>query len=169
MGRQAGIDVETVLWTTLLVGLVVARLGFVWEFRSAYFGSPLEILDVRDGGWSPTAGFVGAWLFALSRPVSCMPPCISFIMDMPPCMAYMWSAIKACRSVAVLASIIFWCMSCMVFMRGSIDAMGIGAPMPVMAGVGGGEVFMPPGPAQAEASVVADTAMSVRSAVMDNA
>ena len=68
MGRKAGIEVETVLWTTLLVGLVVARLGFVWEFRSAYFGSPLDILDIRDGGWSPTAGFVGAWLFALSRP-----------------------------------------------------------------------------------------------------
>lgn len=67
VGRRAGIEVETVLWTTLLVGLVVARLAFVWEFRSAYFASPLDILDIRDGGWSPTAGFVGAWLFALSR------------------------------------------------------------------------------------------------------
>ncbi len=66
-GRKAGIDVETVLWKTLLVGLVVARLAFVWEFRSAYFASPLDIVDIRDGGWSPAAGFVGAWLFALSR------------------------------------------------------------------------------------------------------
>ena len=66
-GREAGMDVETVLWTTLVVGLVVARLGFVWEFRSAYLASPLDIIDIRDGGWSPTAGFVGAWLFALSR------------------------------------------------------------------------------------------------------
>ncbi len=66
-GRKAGIDVESVLWHTLLVGLVVARLAFVWEFRSAYFASPLDILDIRDGGWNPTAGFVGAWLFALSR------------------------------------------------------------------------------------------------------
>ena len=61
MGRKAGgIQVETVLWTPLLVGLVLARLGFVWEFRSAYFASPADILDIRDGGWSPTAGFVGA-------------------------------------------------------------------------------------------------------------
>ena len=67
MGRKAGIDVETMLWTTLLVGLVVARLAFVWEFRSAYFASPLDIVDIRDGGWSPTAGFVAAWLFAVSR------------------------------------------------------------------------------------------------------
>jgi thiol-disulfide isomerase/thioredoxin len=66
-GRKAGIDVESVLWSTLLVGLVVARLAFVWEFRSAYFASPLGVLDIRDGGWNPTAGFVGAWLFALSR------------------------------------------------------------------------------------------------------
>ena len=66
-GRNAGIDVESVLWHTLLVGLVVARLAFVWERRSAYLASPLDVLDIRDGGWSPTAGFVGAWLFALSR------------------------------------------------------------------------------------------------------
>ena len=66
-GRKAGIDIETLLWATLLVGLVVARLGFVWEFRSAYLASPLDILDIRDGGWSPTAGFVAAWAFALSR------------------------------------------------------------------------------------------------------
>ena len=65
-GRKAGIDVETVLWKTLLVGLVVARLAFVWEFRSVYLASPLGILDIRDGGWSPAAGFVGAWLFALN-------------------------------------------------------------------------------------------------------
>ena len=66
-GRKAGIEVETILWKTLLVGLIVARLAFVWEFRSAYFTSPLDILDIRDGGWTATAGFVGAWLFALSQ------------------------------------------------------------------------------------------------------
>lgn len=67
MGREAGIEVEPVLWQSMLVGLVVARLAFVWEFRSAYFASPLDMLDIRDSGWNPTAGFVGAWLFALSR------------------------------------------------------------------------------------------------------
>lgn len=67
IGQRVGIDVESALWKTLLVGLLVARLAFVWEFRSAYLASPLGILDIRDGGWSPTAGFVGAWAFALSR------------------------------------------------------------------------------------------------------
>ena len=38
-GRKAGIDVETVLLKTLLVGLIVARLAFVWEFHTAYFAS----------------------------------------------------------------------------------------------------------------------------------
>ena len=66
-GRKADIDVESVVWRTLFVGLVVARLAFVWEFSSAYLASPLDVLHIRDGGWSPTAGFVGAWLFALTR------------------------------------------------------------------------------------------------------
>ncbi len=66
-GRKASVDIESVLWQTLLVGLVFARLAFVWEFRSAYFASPLGIADVRDGGWNPTAGFVAAWFFALTR------------------------------------------------------------------------------------------------------
>ncbi len=27
---------------------------------------PLGMLDIRDGGWNATAGFIAAWLFALS-------------------------------------------------------------------------------------------------------
>ncbi len=69
LGRRAGIAVEPLVWQAILLGLVVARLAFVWEFRSAYLASsPLAIFDIRDGGWNPTAGFVGAWLFALGRP-----------------------------------------------------------------------------------------------------
>lgn len=64
--RNTGVAVESVLWKTLLVGLLVARFAFVWEFRSAYLVSPLSMLDIRDGGWNATAGFIGAWLFALS-------------------------------------------------------------------------------------------------------
>jgi thiol-disulfide isomerase/thioredoxin len=63
---KAGIAIEPELWKTLIVGLIVARLAFVWEFRSAYMLSPLGMLDIRDGGWNATAGFIGAWLFALS-------------------------------------------------------------------------------------------------------
>ncbi len=63
--RKAHITIEPELWKTLIVSLVVARLAFVWEFRSAYMLSPLSMLDIRDGGWNATAGFIGAWLFAL--------------------------------------------------------------------------------------------------------
>lgn len=65
-GLKAGVEVEAVLWKTLLVGLVVARFAFVWEFHLAYRASPLSMLDIRDGGWNATAGFIGAWLFGLS-------------------------------------------------------------------------------------------------------
>ena len=46
---------------------VIARLAFVWQFRTVYLESPISIFDLRDGGWSSTAGLAGTWLFALSR------------------------------------------------------------------------------------------------------
>ena len=67
LARKAGVEVEPMLWKTLLAGVVVARLAFVLEFRAVYLAAPLGIVDIRDGGWTATAGFVGAWLFALSR------------------------------------------------------------------------------------------------------
>ena len=67
LGRKAGVDVDAMLWWSFAVGLLVSRLAYVWEFRSAYLASPLDIIDIRDGGWNPTAGLIGAWAFALSR------------------------------------------------------------------------------------------------------
>ena len=67
IARKAGVTAEPVLWRALLIGLLAARLAFVWEFRAVYLADPLGILDIRDGGWSPTAGFVVAWLYVLSR------------------------------------------------------------------------------------------------------
>lgn len=66
-GRKSGIETEAVLWQTLIVGLVVARLAFVVQFSTSYQASPLSVLDIRDGGWRPLAGFIAAWLFALGR------------------------------------------------------------------------------------------------------
>ena len=57
MGRQAGIDAEPLLWRIVLIGAVAARLVFVVQFNDAYLKAPLTILDIRDGGWSPLAGF----------------------------------------------------------------------------------------------------------------
>ena len=60
-------DVSDALWQALVVGLLAARLAFVWEFSRAYFEAPLSILDVRDGGWNPAAGLAGALLFVMHR------------------------------------------------------------------------------------------------------
>ena len=67
LARAAGTAVEPTLTHMLLVGLVAARLAFVWQWREQYFDLPLSILDIRDGGWEPAAGVVVALLFGLQR------------------------------------------------------------------------------------------------------
>ena len=65
VGRRAGVDAEARLWAIVAVGIVAARLGYVWRFHAAYAAQPASVLDVRDGGWSIESGFVATWLFAL--------------------------------------------------------------------------------------------------------
>lgn len=67
LARRAGIDVEPALWRAVLLGVIAARLAFVYEYRTLYFASPLSILDIRDGGWNAGVGLVAGWLFALYR------------------------------------------------------------------------------------------------------
>ncbi len=67
VGKRSGVDAESALWNALLVGAVVARLAFVFEYKTLYFASPLSIFDIRDGGWNATVGLAGMWLYALSR------------------------------------------------------------------------------------------------------
>ena len=69
-GRQTGVDVEPLLLQSLAVGIVAARLAFVLQYSATYQASPLAVLDIRDGGWRPLAGFVAAWLFVLARLVN---------------------------------------------------------------------------------------------------
>lgn len=64
---KSSAEVDSALWHALLVGVVLARLFFVYEYRRLYLASPLTILDIRDGGWNPTFGLIGAWMFALYR------------------------------------------------------------------------------------------------------
>jgi prolipoprotein diacylglyceryltransferase len=63
---RSSAEVDKALWHALLAGVVLARLAFVYEYRSLYLASPLTMLDIRDGGWNPTFGLVGAWMFALT-------------------------------------------------------------------------------------------------------
>lgn len=64
---KSSAEVDRTLWHAMVAGVVLARLAFVYEYRSMYLDAPLTILDIRDGGWNPTAGLVGAWMFALYR------------------------------------------------------------------------------------------------------
>jgi thiol-disulfide isomerase/thioredoxin len=64
---KSSAEVDRALWHALLVGVVLARLAFVYEYRSLYLASPLTIVDIRDGGWNPTFGVLGAWMFELYR------------------------------------------------------------------------------------------------------
>ena len=66
MGRRGEADVQTPLLLVLLMALLCARLAFVWPYRSAYLAAPLSVLDIRDGGWQPEAGFIAAWLTTLA-------------------------------------------------------------------------------------------------------
>jgi thiol-disulfide isomerase/thioredoxin len=54
-------------WRVLLVAVLVARLFPVWQYRSAYVASPLDMLDWRDGAWDAQAGIIAAWAYALLR------------------------------------------------------------------------------------------------------
>jgi len=64
---KSSAEVDSALWYALLTGVVLARLAFVYEYRSLYLASPLTVLDIRDGGWNPAFGLIGAWMFALYR------------------------------------------------------------------------------------------------------
>ena len=66
-GRRVGVDVEPILFQTFVVGIIVARLAFVLQYSTTYQASPLSILDIRDGGWRPLAGFAAAWLYVFIR------------------------------------------------------------------------------------------------------
>lgn len=63
--RDQANDLGTALWRAMLVGLLVARLGFVWQYREHYLPDPIKILDLRDGGWAGLAGLAAAWVYVL--------------------------------------------------------------------------------------------------------
>lgn len=67
LARSVGLDAEPLLFRMLLVGVATARLAFVWQWRGPYFGSPLSILDIRDGGWDAATGIAAACLYGLYR------------------------------------------------------------------------------------------------------
>ncbi len=60
--KRLGADVEPLIFRVVVVSLIATRLGFVFEFAALYADAPLEVLNVRDGGWEPVAGWLAAWV-----------------------------------------------------------------------------------------------------------
>jgi thiol-disulfide isomerase/thioredoxin len=65
LGRRAAVDAEPALLRVLGVGLLAARLSFVWSWRSLYAAQPWSVFDIRDGGWDPALGVAAAALYAI--------------------------------------------------------------------------------------------------------
>lgn len=57
-------DIEPRLWIVLLLGLLVARFVFVAIYFTQYQAAPLSMFDIRDGGFSPSAGLAAVLLAA---------------------------------------------------------------------------------------------------------
>ncbi len=65
--QRRGVEIEPLLVRMLLVGLVAARLAFVWQWRGPYLTHPWSILDPRDGGWALEEGLAAAALYGFYK------------------------------------------------------------------------------------------------------
>lgn len=64
VGRRRAADPEPALFAMLLGGLLLARLAFVVQYAGDY-AAPWQMLDIRDGGFLPLPGLLGALLVGL--------------------------------------------------------------------------------------------------------
>jgi thiol-disulfide isomerase/thioredoxin len=67
LGKNSKLLLQPLLWRLLLVGIVVARLAYIWPYRVAYLSHPLDIIDIRDGGWDVQTGIIAAWLVGIVK------------------------------------------------------------------------------------------------------
>lgn len=64
LARRRGQDARPLLWRSLWIALVFARLGFLYQYKELYAEHPLSVLNLRDGGWSPEIGIIAMWMYA---------------------------------------------------------------------------------------------------------
>lgn len=60
--RVSKMNIEPKLWVVLLLGLLAARVTFVAIYFTQYQAAPLSVFNIRDGGFSPSAGIAAALL-----------------------------------------------------------------------------------------------------------
>ncbi len=67
LARRRQQDAGPLLWRCLLVALLFARLGFLYQYKELYVEHPLSVLNIRDGGWSPEIGIIAMGMYATFR------------------------------------------------------------------------------------------------------
>ncbi|MGV8864536.1 MAG: prolipoprotein diacylglyceryl transferase family protein [Pseudomonas sp.] len=67
MAKRGGANPESALFSLFLVGLVAARVGFVIAYWPQFQHEPLQIIDVRDGGFLVWLGVVAVVIGGLWR------------------------------------------------------------------------------------------------------
>lgn len=60
--RRRKLPAAAVLWKVVAAGLLAARAAFVFQHFDIYRAAPLDILDIRDGGFVATAGLFAAFI-----------------------------------------------------------------------------------------------------------
>lgn len=65
VGRRQRVSIVSTLADMLLAGALAARIVFVVTWFENYRSAPWSMLDIRDGGFTPWAGVLGAVLVAL--------------------------------------------------------------------------------------------------------
>lgn len=87
--RKTGKNPESALLMIVLVAVLGARLGFVLRYSSDYLADPVQIIDIRDGGFWWVSGLVSGALATLF---------------------YVWRqpAIRRSLSIALLSGGIVW-------------------------------------------------------------
>lgn len=73
-GGKRAPDISTVLWRALVIGLVAARLGFLWQTREHILQDPSQALDIRDGGWTGMVGLAAACAYVAYAALRAMAP-----------------------------------------------------------------------------------------------
>ncbi|WAI81627.1 MULTISPECIES: TlpA family protein disulfide reductase [Achromobacter] len=77
--REDAARLSTVLWRTLVIGLLAARIAFVWQYRDHYLPDPIKMLDLRDGGWVGLAGLAAAWVYAIAAVIRHRAPRVALL------------------------------------------------------------------------------------------
>ncbi|NER60860.1 TlpA family protein disulfide reductase [Pseudomonas sp. MAFF212428] len=65
VAKRGGDNPESTLFRLFLIGLLCARLGFVLRYWPMYAEDPLQIVDIRDGGFMPWAGLCAVLIGAV--------------------------------------------------------------------------------------------------------